>query len=464
MAGSVPFVLDEEDQDDPANDVYSGPQRDANDDDADTGAQPSGPAGKLGPSGSGKGDDGRSAMPGQSATVSADPDEQALVAPKYTAPDRTALNAATSKLTTDSAPIKAADYKPKWYERLLGGVAGGLSHDAEGGSAVTNRRLIGAKNQQSANVAADTTAIQGEQGKIAASDQDFERSEQGLRGQVSAANANSLTGERQAKAEKYDAAIDPNSIHENKDGDWEGTTYGGKVVPTGQPRWATPKPAPTPKTYEELKEAANDPQYTPEQRAGFAKSAKEIEGTEVKKFQATAPRPSAEELEYGDWKKAFQRDNGRAPTAQELEAHKASTRSAAGTGKSQRSIDDAAAKAYKSLEGDIADGVVSDPKQIQKKKQDIEDQRHQDMLDIGQTGHTRFVYDDANKGHNEAPQQAGRPTPGGAAPAKIVAPKSGHQLQVGQQVNVPGKGLRYVTGYVNGKVQVDTKPPQRPGA
>jgi hypothetical protein len=461
----VPFVDDEEDQDDPANDVYSGPQRSAvdphaNDDDADTGDQPSGPAGKLGPSGSGKGDDGRSAMPGGSATVSADPDEQVLVAPKYTVPDRTALNAAQAKLTTDSTAINRADYKPKWYDRLLGGLAGGLSGDVEGGEQVTNRKLINAQKQQASNVAADTTAVQTEQGKVAASDQDFERQEQGLRGQVSAANANSLTGERAAKADKYDAAIDPNSIHEKDDGSWEGTTYGGKTVPTGQPKWSVAKPAPTPKTYEELKEAANDPQYTPVQRAGFAKSAKEIEGTEVRKFQATAPRPSAEELEYTDWKAQFRKDNGRPPTAQELEAHRASTRSSAGTGKSQRSIDDAAAKAYKSLEGDITDGVVSDPKQIQKKKQDIEDQRHQDMLDIGQTNHTRFVYDDANKGHNEAPQQATRP---GAPPAKIVAPKSGHRLSVGQQVNIPGKGMRYVTGYVNGKVQVDTKPPQ-PGA
>jgi hypothetical protein len=473
MPPTVPFVADEEDQDDPANDLYSGPARgkddDANDDDANTGAQPHGASGKFGPSGSGK-DDGSSAMPGPSTAVSADADEQALVAPKYTAPDRTALNAAQSKLTSDSAAINRAEYKPKWYDRLLGGVAGGLSGDVEGGQQVTNRRLIGAQKQQAANVAADTTALQAEQGKIAGQDQDFEHQLQGLHGQVAAANANSLTGERAAKAEKYDAAIDPQSIHQGDDGQWIGTTYGGKQVPTAQPKWAAPKPPPTPKTYEELVEASKDPQYKPEQQKAFSDAAKQIESKEVKKFSATAPRPSEGEVQYGDWKKAFQQQNGRPPNSDEINAYRRGGQGGeGGVNKTDYKNPEEARKAKDTAfttqqnNYDMARRriLASDSSAADKQKQiaDLDQQNNQAKQTIQSDFESSLRQFNPSRGQVGSPARQAPPAGGRQQP--IIAPKSGHRLAIGQQVNVPGKGMRYVTGYVNGKVQVDTKPPAR---
>jgi hypothetical protein len=417
-ADVVPFVDDDEDEE--AQALYKGPSK-SEDDDADTGKS-QGTKGAYGPSGSGK-SGGSSQMPSTvDAPASDDPDEQDLVAPKYTAPDRSALQAAQAKQSTDATAIdrNAPGVKPTWKDRLLGGLAGFMSQDAAGGASVTNRKYNQAVAQQKANLSADQTVVNTEQSKLEAEGQDFEHQLQANRGQVATANANSLTGERAAKAAKYDAAIDPKSIHQNDDGEWEGTTYGGKTVPASPPAGFN-KPLPQPKTYEELVSASENPQYSDDQRAGFRRAAKTIQGTEVKKFQSTAPRQSDEEL----WIAAFKRDNGRAPNADELEQH-STRKSSAASGRTARSIDDKAATAYQAIEKQISDGdldpnVPEDAAKIKKAKQNVEDQRHQDMTDIG-VQHTRFVYDDANKGHNEGPSRQG---PGSQQRQAATPPQQG---------------------------------------
>lgn len=454
---SVPFVSDEEDQDED----YRAPQQD--EDDAATGKS----GGNYGPSGGGKGDDGRSQMP-TSTAASANPDEEMLVAPKYQAPDRTALNTARGKLTTDSAAVKQADYKPKWWERLLGGVAGGLSQDAEGGAAVTNRRFNQAVGQQKRNVAADTEAVNTEQGKVDASGQDFERNLQAFGGQARAANANSLTGERAAKAAKYENALDPNSFKQGEDGTWTATSYGGKTSEVDAPKWARPKAPPTPKTYEELKEAANDPQYSTEQRAGFAKSAKEIEGSEVRKFSQTAPRASEGEIQYRDWRTSFQRDNGRPPNAQEINAYRRNE-SASGSGnrtdfknpeEATKWKDNAVTTQQQNYDTSRRRILASDDPDKNKKIADLDRDNEAKKKDIQGSYTSALAQFNPQRGQpGSAARTAAPPAAQRGAPRQFKAPKSGHQLSVGQQVNVPGKGVRYVTGYVNGKVQVTDKKP-----
>lgn len=454
---SVPFVADDEDQDD--EDRRAQQQQDDE---------------TFGPSGA-KSGDGRSQMP-SSVGVSADDDEQMLVAPKYQAPDRTALESARGKLTADSTAIKQSDYKPKWWERLLGGVAGGLSQDAEGGASVTNRRFNQAVDQQKRNVAADTEAVNAEQGRVNASGEDFERNLKSFGGQVRAQNANSLTGERAAKANKYDNAIDPNSIKQNDDGSWEGTSYGGVKQEVGAPKWAQKKAPPTPKTYEELVSASHDPQYTPEQQKAYGQSAKEIQGTEVRKFSQNAPRASEGEIQYGDWKKAFQRDNGRPPSSQEIAEYKRRT-SGANDGsdaptktdfKNPQEATKAKDKAFDDLQQDYdlkrrrINAGDDKPEEKQRKIAELDADNTAKKKGI-QNGYEQSLKQfNPNRGQaGSAARQAGRPQPAAQGPQQFKAPKSGHQLTVGDPVNVPGKGIRYVTGYVNGKVQVDDKKPAK---
>lgn len=421
-ADVVPFVDDDEDEE--ANALYKGPAK-SEDDDASTGTS-QGKRGNFGPSGSGKGSDGSSKMPSTAGTAASDdPDEQMLVAPKYTAPDRSGLEAAQGKLTTDSTAIdrKAPGIAPTWKDRLLGGVAGFLSRDAAGGASVTNRKYNQAAAQQKQNIDADTTAVNTQQSKLEAQGQDFEHQLQANRAQVGTANANSLTGERAAKANKYDNAVDPNSIHQNDDGGWEGTTYGGTKQEVGAPKYAQFK---MPTTLPGLYAAQLDPKTPADVKAKLPGMIRQMRSDNADQARNSRNPPQEPEgkAEYEDWKAAFKRDNGRAPTADELTQHKSSVR-ASSTGKSQRSIDDAAATGYRKLQAQINSGELDpndpdDAKKVQQAKQDIEDQRHQDMGDIG-VKHTRFVYDDAIKGHNEGetPRSAARqssPTPSRGAP------------------------------------------------
>jgi len=84
----------------------------------------------------------------------------------------------------------------------------------------------------------------------------------------------------QGQAAKYQNAIDPNSIMQKPDGTWSGTTYGGETREVGEPAWS--------------------------QRI-------------TAKQQATENKIPTNE--FSGWYQAFQRDNGRAPTAKDIQEH-----------------------------------------------------------------------------------------------------------------------------------------------
>lgn len=250
-----------------------------------------------------------------------------LIAPKYNAPDRTALQGAQAKLATDSQPLDAKAIAPKWWERLAGGAAaagmafGHVPGAVEAGSAVTTRRADQAHARQDAQVGADKTAIGAEQGKIDAAGTDFENSMKSFKGNVEAQNSDARVTAAEGKATAALNKIDVNSINKDDDGNWTASTLGAPQVrvPIAPPKWATPKPKGEPTKYEEFVAASNDPSRTPEERDAYAKTASRLEGKERRLAGAAAPRASAEEIRYNRWEKAFQQDNGRKPNAKEIE-------------------------------------------------------------------------------------------------------------------------------------------------
>jgi hypothetical protein len=475
-ASAVPYTSDEED-----DALYAGPSRE---DAATSDRNTSQSKDQFGPSGSAKSGD-RSAMPVYKS-VSADPEEQRLMAPAAPTIDRTGLQAAQSKLTTDEKPISRDDpnYKPKWYERLLGGVAAGLSQNVANGTAIVNRRYNQAVEQQGKQVAQDKDIVGTEQSRVDEQGADFENSIKGFNAQREAVNTNSLVGERAAKADKYDNAIDPQSIHQNDDGSWVGKTYGGKEQETTAPRWAQPKPYVFPKTLPEMYAAIADPKTPQEAIPGLKTAIANMrrDATEQAVNSRAPVQPNEAAQQYSDWKKSFRAQNGREPSADEINTYRRNPASTAIDGKADfknpAAVDTAESKAFDDAEttfrrafaGIKADTSLSSADQ-KKKLDDLTAQHEQKKKGIEDEYNAARAQFNPNRGQIGSAARAGvtpaQPAgntpaqPAGARQQPIVAPKTGTKLQKGQQVSVKGQ-LRYVLGYApNGKVQLSATPPAR---
>jgi hypothetical protein len=135
-----------------------------------------------------------------------------------------------------------------------------------------------------------------------------------------------LTAQREAKAneleaqgQKYQNAIDPNSIEQDKStGKWWGTSYGGQRQEVAPPRWA-PENRPNKLADEgvERTQLANQMGLKGDARRDYI-----LTGKLPKDMMGSTRQPT--ELET--WMQAFKRDNGRNPTADEIAQRKARTR------------------------------------------------------------------------------------------------------------------------------------------
>lgn len=175
------------------------------------------------------------------------PDPATDTAPETPAPSGNGTGQQLSDLPTPpkyappdgiDKPISPDDprYKPSWARRLLGSLAAGAmayGHQPgalQAGEAAINAPYNRAEGARESQLSAYNDEYQKSMGdfnnRLAMSREERER-----------ANEGSLATERNAKAAKYENAIDPNSIEQDQSGQWMGTTYGGKKVQTSQPKW-----------------------------------------------------------------------------------------------------------------------------------------------------------------------------------------------------------------------------------
>jgi hypothetical protein len=124
----------------------------------------------------------------------------------------------------------------------------------------------------------------------------------------------------QGQAAKYENAIDPNTIQQDNAGVWHGSTYGGERKEVGEPAWS-----------QKLSAQQNKPQDISTQRQqdadkyglkGDARRDYILTGKLPKDMMGSQRQPT--DLET--WMQAFQRDNKRSPTADEIAQRKAKTR------------------------------------------------------------------------------------------------------------------------------------------
>lgn len=154
--------------------------------------------------------------------------------------DPTAQNKMKADMAARTAAVSDRGNQPRWYERLGAGLSAGAvmygTHNAEeaarAGAAFTDRRMNNALRPIDANIAAD-------QQQIGQNQSDFENKRQSYEDALKGIQAQGLLGEREAKAQKYENAIDPKSLRQDEDGKWIGTTYGGEQVDAGAPSSAT---------------------------------------------------------------------------------------------------------------------------------------------------------------------------------------------------------------------------------
>lgn len=181
------------------------------------------------------------ALPTASAPAAPDPNQ----APQYEPPDRTELRKWENTLQTDQQPLNRADYKPKWWERTLGGLSAGLMafdklpNAVEEGSAVTNRGYLAADADRQRRVGADQTGLTAAQQDLQQKQQDYEEALKGY-------NANELGEQRSQHAAEFAAqekqrlaGVAPSTLQpddpKNPMGSWHGQTIGGQPVKLNQP-------------------------------------------------------------------------------------------------------------------------------------------------------------------------------------------------------------------------------------
>ena len=228
------------------------------------------------------------------------------------------------------AQFNPADYKPSIGRRIAAALSGGAvafgSRNPAAGMKVAESVNDAPLNRARQQLQADVTPIQQRINDVNSQNSQQQRVYQNSR---QAANDAALNQQRQEHGEDYaahavqrDATIVPQSMRpvdpKNPLGPWQGTDVKGRVASNlGAPAWflnsSEGKAAQAEATINNAR-AAGHP-FTPEQeqvvRSGGKLTVKNPTNIRV---------PSAELQRYSDWKTTFQRENGRAPNAAEVES------------------------------------------------------------------------------------------------------------------------------------------------
>lgn len=245
-----------------------------------------------------------------------------VTAPTYTPPDRTNLQSWEQRQQTDSQVTNRNDpaVKPKWWERLVGGLgagmmaAGGQPGAEQAGQAVVNRRYNAAEQQRQGRLAADKSGITAATGDINSKNLEFERDLQGFNAQGLADQRNARAAEYAAQEKGRLAAPAPETLQpvdpKNPMGAWTGKTVGGQAITLNQPpdSWLkTPagKAAIIKQTMRDagIKEGSEDWKY------GLVNGKLKEPGA-----QTNIHMPNAEVQEWGAYVKSL----GHPPTAQDV--------------------------------------------------------------------------------------------------------------------------------------------------
>jgi hypothetical protein len=281
----------------------------------------------------------------------------------------------------DRAAVDPTSGKPKyrmgWGERILGTVANfGTGFSGRGGPAVyvgpgaTNRRYDIDEATRQANLGNVKTQL-GEQEKLDEENRKLYESA-GLTTQREA-KANEL----EAQGQKYQNAIDPNSIEQDKaTGKWWGTSYGGQRQEVAPPRWA-PENRPNKIADEGVERSQLADKYG---LTGNARRDYILTGKLPKDMMGSTRQPT--ELET--WTKAFKRDNGREPTADEIAQRRARTR---GTPAQFAKVEGDKKRAFLAAEKQFStDRLMSDPdaeKNLNLAKQLAQETYEQQIRELG---------------------------------------------------------------------------------
>lgn len=181
------------------------------------------------------------------AVTPGQPPTQASQAPTYNPPDMSGLATAQGQLNKDMQPVTV---KPKWWERLAGGLsAGAMAFDhmpdaLEAGRSVTNRGQNASDAVQTKKIAADRSAIQAWQDGQKQQQQDFQNKNTAYRSQQEGARTDSLNSDRAAQESQRNQAVAPGSETpddpKNPLGTWHATTVDGKPITLQGPpdKWA----------------------------------------------------------------------------------------------------------------------------------------------------------------------------------------------------------------------------------
>lgn len=282
-----------------------------------------------------------------------------VTAPSYTPPDRGELQNWERSKVQDSQALDRSNpaVKPKWWERLVGGLgagmmaAGGQPGAVAAGESVTNRRYNQAEAQRQGRLTADQAGIDAENANLRGSDQDFERQNQSFNSQTLADQRNATAADRNAQEQQRLSAVAPSTLQPvdpaNPMGPWKGMTVGGKPVNLDQP----------PDSWLKTPAGVNA------SRGALAKELNLKPGSDDYKFLMANGKlkepgattnirvPSAESERYNDWKAAFKRDNKRDPTAAEVQQYsKGEAKPPRGTSGQFSDLDKQSASEYEKAE------------------------------------------------------------------------------------------------------------------
>jgi len=255
---------------------------------------------------------GGTRMPPPPPIGSANPNRAALLQQEaeYGKPlDRAAVDPATGK----------PKYRMGWGERILGSLANfGTGFSGRGGPEIyvgpgaTNRRYDIDEATRQANLGNVKTQL-GEQEKL------DEENRKLWEGAGLTAQREAKANELEAQGQKYQNAIDPNSIDQDKTtGKWWGTNYGGQRQEVAPPKWA-PENRPNKIADEGVERSQLADKYG---LTGNARRDYSLTGKLPKDMLGSQRQPT--ELE--NWMQAFKRDNGRDPSADEIAQRRARTR------------------------------------------------------------------------------------------------------------------------------------------
>lgn len=227
-----------------------------------------------------------------------------------------------------------AALKPKWYERLAGGLAGGLigvrnpEQGVQAGSAITGRRYNTAMTDytnQQANLKNQLSGLRDQRQDASqafeqqmqlhnAGNADYNAQERAYQGQV-------MAGDRAAQEQQRLQSLAPGSEQPddptNPMGSWHATTVGGQPMKLNSPpaSWLNSSQGKQAQEQARREGLVRDNRLTGDEAKYVRVNGKLREPAPVTNVRV----PSAEAEKYHDLKAAFKRENGRDPNSQELE-------------------------------------------------------------------------------------------------------------------------------------------------